>query len=75
MLISVVYKNGEYALVGADFLDQLIESEQMDKFLRLEGWVNIGDSTLRVMTESYQRIERRQNQPFSDVTDFHGFRL
>jgi len=75
MLIGVVYKNGECAIVHTDFLDQLIESEQIDKFLRLEGWVNVGDSTLRVVKESYQGIERRQNQPFSDVTDFHGFRL
>jgi hypothetical protein len=75
MLISVFYKNGECALVDADFLDQLIETEQIDKFLRLEGWVTVSDGPLRVMTESHQGIERRQDQPFSNVTNLHGFRL
>jgi hypothetical protein len=75
MLISVVYKNGECTLVDSNFLNQLIESKQVNKFLRLEGWIRVGIDQIRVMNDNYKGVEIRQKQTLSNLNNLHGFKL
>jgi len=61
MLIKVMYKNNEYAMVKPFLLDEMITSGKIIKFLRSEGWVTIGIDNIRVSDYRYKGKERRQN--------------
>ena len=61
MLIKVMYKNNEYAMVKPFLLDKLISSDKIIKFLRSEGWVTIGIDDIRVSDYRYKGPERRKN--------------
>ena len=61
MLIKVMYKNNEYAMVKPFLLDKLITSGKIIKFLRSEGWVSIGIDLIRVSDYRYTGTERRRN--------------
>jgi len=61
MLINVMYKNNEYAMVKPFLLDELINSGKIIKFLRSEGWVTIGIDHIRVSDYRYEGPERRKN--------------
>ena len=61
MLIKVMYKNNEYAMVKPFLLDELIASGKITKFLRSDGWVTIGIDHIRVSDYRYKGTERRKN--------------
>ncbi len=58
--ISVVYQDGMIGMVEPQVLQGLIESDEIVKFQRTEGWVYPGIDPVRGLVESgYQGIERR----------------
>ena len=61
MLLRVLYKKGFYDFVKPEVLTRLIETEQIDRFYRRSGEVNLGIDTIRSahQKESYAGIERR----------------
>jgi hypothetical protein len=61
MLLRVLYKKGFYDFVKPEVLNRLIETEQIDRFYRKSGEVNLGIDTIRSahQKESYTGIERR----------------
>lgn len=61
MLIKVMHKNNEYAMVKPFLLDELIASAKITKFLRSDGWVTIGIDHIRVSDYRYKGTERRKN--------------
>ena len=61
MLIKVMDKNNEYAMVKPFLLDELITSGKIIQFLRSEGWVTIGIDPIRVSDYRYKGPERRKN--------------
>jgi hypothetical protein len=66
MLIKVMYKNNEYAMVKPFLLDDLIASGKITKFFRSTGWVTIGVEPIRVSDYRYKGAERRKNS-FSEL--------
>ncbi len=42
MMIHVKYRNGNYGIVLAQQLEELITSHQISRFLRSSGWAVIG---------------------------------
>jgi hypothetical protein len=61
MLIKVMHKNNEYAMVKPFLLDELIASGKITKFLRSDRWVTIGIDDIRVSDYRYKGTERRKN--------------
>ena len=47
MLVRVLFKDGKYDFVKTDVLPKLIDSQQISRFLRSEGWVDINSQGLR----------------------------
>jgi hypothetical protein len=70
-MIRVIYRNGEEDLVTPKFLDILLHLNEIDKFQRTSGWVNVCNAPLRGLTQgSYSGKERRRHhhsvlQPFA----------
>ncbi len=60
MMIPVMYKNGKMGYVDHYNLDKLINTRQIIKFRRADGWVIIGFDAIRVNDSSYRVIERRK---------------
>jgi len=60
MLIRVMYKNNTYDMVKHTSLDHLIELRKIKKFLRAEGWAEIGEHRIRGMGGVYKGPERRE---------------
>lgn len=47
MLVRVLFKDGKYDFVKSDVLPKLIDNQQISRFLRSEGWVDINNQGLR----------------------------
>jgi hypothetical protein len=47
MLIKVIYQTNEIDVVESSQLDTLISSNKIKKFLRFDGWVNVGIDPIR----------------------------
>ena len=47
MLVRVLFKDGKYDFVKSDVLPKLIDNQQISRFLRTEGWVDINSQGLR----------------------------
>jgi hypothetical protein len=61
MFIKVMYQNNEIEIVEASQLDTPISSNKIKKFLRSEGWVNIGIDPIRKENKVNDKgLERRQ---------------
>ncbi len=61
MRIHVMYKGGKMGSVDQCKIDKLINSRQITKFLRSDGWVTIGVDAIRINNSSYhQGPERRK---------------
>lgn len=60
MLIRVLYKNNTYDMVKHTSLDHLIELRKIKKFLRAEGWAEIGIHRIRGMGGVNKGPERRE---------------
>jgi hypothetical protein len=60
MLTAVSYGDGDCRLIKAEQLDEMIAGAAIKQFLRLEGWVTVGCSPVRVRKKSQLRRERRQ---------------
>ncbi len=65
MLIRVMYENNKYDWVKPFFLDKLIRSGRIQKFLRSDGWVFPGRDPVRTGDESYQGPDRRKGRLMS----------
>ena len=50
MLVRVLFKDGKYDFVKNDVLPKLIDNQQISRFLRSEGWVDISSQGLRRQT-------------------------
>ncbi len=60
MLIRVMYKDNTYDIVKHTAIDHLIESRKIKKFLRAEGWAEIGVHSIRGMGGVNKGPERRE---------------
>jgi hypothetical protein len=61
MLIHVIYKGGKMGSVDQCKIDRLINSRQIIRFRRADGWAVIGvDPIRRINDSSYKGTERRQ---------------
>ncbi|NWF76389.1 MAG: hypothetical protein HXY53_07475 [Nitrospirae bacterium] len=63
MLISVIFRDGKRGLITASLLEDLLMQKKIKKFLRLEGWVNVGVDPVRMpgRNNSYTGLERRNS--------------
>jgi hypothetical protein len=63
MLLRFMYSDGTYDMVKASRLDQMIATGRVTKFLRKDGWVDIGKGVIRsrIIHYGYQGPERRVN--------------
>lgn len=63
MLISVIFRDGKRGLIMASLLEDLIMQKKIKKFLRLEGWVNVGVDPVRMPGRNsiYTGHERRNS--------------
>ncbi len=61
MLISVVYPDGKHDLVKDFYLTYLIDTREIAKFKRADGWIDINSDKVRGrgQKQSYQGPERR----------------
>ncbi len=61
MLISVVYPDGKHDLVKDFYLTYLIDTREIAKFKRADGWIDIDSDKVRGrgQKQSYQGPERR----------------
>jgi hypothetical protein len=60
MLIKVIYQTNEIDVVESSQLDTLISSNRIKKFLRFDGWVNVGiDQTRKENKLKDKVLERR----------------
>ena len=58
--VSVIYQDGMMDMVKPQKLQGLIESDEIIKFQRSDGWVYLGIDPVRGLTRSdYQGQERR----------------
>lgn len=58
--VSVVYQDGMMGMVKPVVLQRLIESDDIVKFQRTDGWVYPGIDPVRCLANSaYQGVERR----------------
>ncbi|HEY5672576.1 MAG TPA: hypothetical protein VIR78_02605 [Malonomonas sp.] len=58
--VTVVYQDGMMDMVAQNALQSLIETDEIVKFQRTDGWVYPGVDQTRCMTSSdYQGPERR----------------
>jgi len=61
MLIRILRKNGQYDMVKPSALNHLLETDEIEQFLRSSGWVTIGrDQIRRPRNTSYNAFDRRQ---------------
>jgi hypothetical protein len=60
MLIAVSYGDGDYRLIRAEQLKDLIARAAIEQFLRLEGWGTAGCNPVRVRNRNELGLERRQ---------------
>lgn len=56
-----MYKNNSYDMVKPFFMDKLITSGKVKRFLRAEGWVVIGHDPIRIRSEIFAGPDRRLN--------------
>lgn len=63
MLISVIFRDGKRGLIMSSLLEDLIMQKKIKKFLRLEGWVNVGVDPIRMPAKNniYTGFERRNS--------------
>ena len=60
--INVIYKNGVKDHISPALLGTLINSKQIEKFERSNGWVHLGVDPVRCVKEAdFTGIERRDN--------------
>ena len=59
MFIPVIYRNGKEGMVEDSELEELIRSNKIKKFLRLEGWVTVGSDPTRKISKDYKVGNRR----------------
>ena len=58
--VSVVYQDGMMGIVKPQRLQRLIDSDEIVKFQRSDGWVYPGVDPVRCLVSSgYQGVERR----------------
>ena len=58
--VSVIYQDGMMDMVEPQVLQGLIESDEIIKFQRSDGWVDLGIDPVRCLARSdYQGQERR----------------
>lgn len=63
MLIEVMFSNGAYDRVSAQALDRLLGTKDIVKFLRADGWVQVGKEPIRGMGRTiYRGPERRARE-------------
>jgi hypothetical protein len=61
MLIPVIYLNGKQDMVKDFSLPDLIERQQIRKFKRREGWVELASDQIRKTPKyAYSGLERRE---------------
>jgi hypothetical protein len=60
MLIEIMYSNGAYDRVSAQALDRLLRSKEVVKFLRSDGWVQVGQDPIRGMGRTHYRGPERR---------------
>ena len=58
--IRVMYHNGSIDTVEDFVLDELIETAEIKKFCRLDGWVNVGCDPIRVGKGRYNGPDKRK---------------
>jgi hypothetical protein len=64
MLIEIMYNSGVYDRVSAQALDRLLKSKEVVKFLRSDGWVQVGQDPVRGRGRTiYRGPERRITGP------------
>ena len=60
MLIRILRKNGQFDMVKPTALNLLLESDEVEQFLRSSGWVTIGrDPIRRPRSTNYTALDRR----------------
>jgi hypothetical protein len=59
MIIRIIYQDDKHDMVKPFFVDSLIESGKIKKFLRSSGWVTIGHDPTRGIGGSYMGPDRR----------------
>lgn len=64
-MIRVMYRNGKYDMVHPFFLETLITSGRVLKFLRTEGWITIGKDPVRGRGGTYDGPERRKQVTYA----------
>ncbi|MFZ2198859.1 MAG: EAL domain-containing protein, partial [Thermodesulfovibrionales bacterium] len=80
MPIQVIYDNDTIDVVDPSFLDGLIASRKIKKFLRSEGWATVDTAPLRGRGGSYEGPDRRkkrsafitgtpQRKPFTEAVE------
>lgn len=58
--INVIYKNGVKDRISPALLNTLIDSQQIEKFERADGWATVGvDPVRRAALNGYAGSERR----------------
>lgn len=63
MLIRVMYQEGQFDMVKAQMLENLLREEKVATFKRADGWVTVGRDPVRSTnrSQSYQGPERRNS--------------
>ena len=59
MLIPVKYRNGNTGMITCHKLEELVRSNRIEKFLRLEGWVTVGVDPVRKHEREYEGPNKR----------------
>ncbi len=60
MLIPVMYKDGKMGYEDHYKIDRLINTRQIIKFRRADGWVIIGVDAIRISDSGHRVTERRR---------------
>jgi len=69
-MIPVIYLNGKQDMVKDFYLTNLIERQQIAKFKRRDGWVDLPSQKIRTgSSESYPGPERRGQQESEDINE------
>lgn len=61
IMISVIFNNGEFDVVSAETLEELINSRRIKKFKRSSGWAVIGVDLVRGMSPVVYCGEERRS--------------
>jgi hypothetical protein len=60
-LIKAIFRGGRCDYLNPFLLDRLIYSGYIQKFLRSDGWVTVGEDRIRGTGGKYKGIERRHS--------------